>query len=695
MSLRARLAVIFVAAAILPLLIAAVAFYAHTAGQLRARAESGLVAVRAAAIDIVDASASQAIGLATQLQASDTSELAEALASRDAAAAGQWLRDALQAHAHYEADVVLLSSADGGVLAVKSSLSSFAPGIEALPPQPEVIAAAARRNEALAGVLLHTREVRVPDAPTQVAGYVVVGLWTDHQLLDRLPLRDRREGAAVVSGGRILAARKSDGQLPSGPLPMNGSVLEVASQGQPVLVTTAAFPGAHPSALLLWTTLDTHEAVLGWLLFAGSALLVGLLGWWLGGSFAAPIRRALAESERSRDELRQSLSRLGQTLSSSLDLGRTLSVVVETAMDALAADRAVLMLLTPERDALFAKVGRGVGTVVPRLRIGQGVMGWVAATGLPLRLPADAQPLRGSRGGPSSRGSGGGCRSREFRGGPSSRGLGGGCLSRGSKAGPLGVPMPSVGEPIGAHQLLVPLLGHGQVIGVLSLLRDDKARPFLQADLNTMTTFAAQASVAIENVLLHREAQRLAVTDPLTGLWNFRYFQVQADREVESAMRFDRPLSLVIVDLDHFKKVNDGLGHQVGDEVLSEVARRIRDSTRVPDVVARYGGEEFVVLLPGAGEAGAAATAERIRCAVNSVPVTIRMGGESGARLPVTCSAGVSSFPVHGQTLAGLLRAADAAMYVAKTQGRNRVVVANSILPSEMPWLGASEAVSD
>ncbi|MGH8885073.1 MAG: diguanylate cyclase [Egibacteraceae bacterium] len=399
-----------------------------------------------------------------------------------------------------------------------------------------------------------------------------------------------------------------------------------------MLVTVAALAsGAQDSSPLLWALAGASpfDEGLMWLLLTGLILLAAVLGWLL--AHTAVVR--LVRLGPSRDELRGSLSRLGQTLSSSLDLGRTLAVVVETAMDTLAADRAVLMLLTPERDALYPKVGRGVGTRVPRVRLGQGLAGWVAQTGTGLRLPADADRA----------------------------------------------PPPCPGEPAGRNQLLVPMPGYGcHVIGVLSLIRGDEAPPFTQNDFDTIMGFAAQASVAIENVMLHREAQRLSVTDPLTGLWNLRYLQIQADRELEGAMRFQRPLSLAIIDVDHFKAVNDRLGHQAGDEVLAEVARRIRDSTRVPDVVARYGGEEFVVLLPGTDLAGAVATAERIREAVAAAPVAVGTGNGPVEPLSVTCSGGVSSFPVHGQTLAGLLRVGDAALYAAKAQGRNRIVCASN-----------------
>nr|MBA2530019.1 sensor domain-containing diguanylate cyclase [Euzebyales bacterium] len=248
-------------------------------------------------------------------------------------------------------------------------------------------------------------------------------------------------------------------------------------------------------------------------------------------------------------------------------------------------------------------------------------------------------------------------------------------------------PEPVPGEPVAPHQLAVPMVGRGRVIGVLTLLRDDPDSPFSQSDLDTLRSFAAQASVAIENVMLHTEAQRLSVTDALTGLWNFRYFQLQADRELESAARFQRPLSLVIVDLDHFKDVNDRYGHQVGDEVLIEIARRIQAATRVPDVVARYGGEEFAVLLPGTDFEGAITTAERIRESVGEEPVAVTTVGL--APLAVTCSAGVATHPQHGATVAGLLRSADSAMYGAKTRGRNRVVGAGE---SDSASLGAERS---
>jgi diguanylate cyclase (GGDEF)-like protein len=695
MSLRARLALLVVAATVVPLLIAATVLRVQTGRDLRARAESELAAVREGAAGMVEVRRRRASDLASDLIAHENPRLDELLASRDETAALATLRTALGEPGRERADAVVLADPDGTVQAAVTSAWVFNRGGAGLRLDPDELAAAAREQRALPGTLLEVREIwtTAPGAPVErTAGYVVVALWTDQGLLARLPVDRARGGAALVSGDLVLASVPSGAELPEGAVAVADEATMATWRDRQVLVTKADIvPGLQSASLVLWTPVDAQATPLGWMVVGVLVLLALLAAWWLAGRVVAPIQRAAAAArdmaegdlrqrvppaggpelvdlaaaintmgeqiearvdqlERSRDELRRSLSRLGQTLSSSLDLGRTLAVVVETAMDTLSADRAVLMLLTPERDALYAKVGRGLGAGVPRLRVGEGRLGWVASTGRALRLPHDLDEA----------------------------------------------PVPARGEPGGAGQLLVPLLGRGQVIGVLSLLRDDVDRPFDQDDLDTMTSFAAQATVALENVMLHREAQRLAVTDPLTGLWNFRYFQIQADRELESAARFERPLSLVIIDIDHFKSVNDRQGHQVGDEVLVEVARRIRDMTRVPDVVARYGGEEFVVLLPGTNASGALATAERIRDAVGGAPVPFGDPAPTDrpGYLPVTCSAGVSTFPVHGQTLAGLLRTADAAMYVAKARGRNRVVTAGAV-PAAVPWSSVPGSVND
>jgi diguanylate cyclase (GGDEF)-like protein len=187
---------------------------------------------------------------------------------------------------------------------------------------------------------------------------------------------------------------------------------------------------------------------------------------------------------------------------------------------------------------------------------------------------------------------------------------------------------------------------------------------------------ARHAAAAVANALAHEETRRLSVTDPLTGAGNFRQLSTTLAREVERATRFNRPLSVVMLDLDHFKTVNDTHGHPFGDGVLREFARRLQDCLREVDTVTRYGGEEFTVVLPETGADGAAAVAGRIVRAVRDRPFTV--GSRSSE---VTVSAGVASFPDHGRTASEILRAADAALYAAKAAGRDRWCLAEVAVP--------------
>jgi diguanylate cyclase (GGDEF)-like protein len=213
----------------------------------------------------------------------------------------------------------------------------------------------------------------------------------------------------------------------------------------------------------------------------------------------------------------------------------------------------------------------------------------------------------------------------------------------------------------------VPLTGSGSVVGVLLLWDREHDKDFTEDDLATLRTFTTQATVAVDNVLLHEEARRLSVTDGLTGLANYRGFTVTVGKEVERAVRFERPLALLLLDLDHFKLVNDVFGHPRGDAVLVELATRLRTQVRDVDTVARHGGEEFVVVLPETDRAGAVRAAERICGAVRRRPF-----GEDGEQpIDVTLSVGVAVFPEHGTSSSVLLRRADEALYAAKRGGRD------------------------
>jgi diguanylate cyclase (GGDEF)-like protein len=191
-----------------------------------------------------------------------------------------------------------------------------------------------------------------------------------------------------------------------------------------------------------------------------------------------------------------------------------------------------------------------------------------------------------------------------------------------------------------------------------------------------MVTFLTeQCGVAIENVLLHEEAQRLSLTDGLTGTWNRRFFQMQFRQVLATATRFQRNFSILMLDLDNFKQVNDTHGHQRGDAILVEFSQRVTAALREVDTFARYGGEEFICLLSETDTAGAITTAEKIRETIKIDP--FGDGGETP--LSLTVSIGIASYPEHGDTFRALVESADRAMYRAKQLGRDRVAVAEKL----------------
>lgn len=186
-----------------------------------------------------------------------------------------------------------------------------------------------------------------------------------------------------------------------------------------------------------------------------------------------------------------------------------------------------------------------------------------------------------------------------------------------------------------------------------------------------------EALAAHSSLQEKRELERLAITDVVTLVRNHRFFQDQLKIEVERALRHGRKLSLVMVDIDHFKALNDKFGHPAGDAVLRQVAKRLNDGVRTLDTVARYGGEEFGLILPDTDEPGAALVAERLCAAMAATPFQ----GQDFGPITVTISLGVASLPEHASTSHDLVRKADNALYIAKRQGRNQSVVASKDSP--------------
>jgi diguanylate cyclase (GGDEF)-like protein len=179
----------------------------------------------------------------------------------------------------------------------------------------------------------------------------------------------------------------------------------------------------------------------------------------------------------------------------------------------------------------------------------------------------------------------------------------------------------------------------------------------------TVERFASQAALALNNAWLLEQVRRLAGSDALTGLPNRRHFEESLERELARAERTEQPVNLLMLDIDHFKRINDTYGHQTGDAVLRAVGRRLSETVRVGDVVARYGGEEFTIVMPSADTEDAVVLADRILRAVEQIDI------------PVTVSIGIATFLRHAADGSSLVEAADRALYESKRSGRNRSTV--------------------
>ncbi|ABU59871.1 MULTISPECIES: GAF domain-containing protein [Roseiflexus] len=223
-----------------------------------------------------------------------------------------------------------------------------------------------------------------------------------------------------------------------------------------------------------------------------------------------------------------------------------------------------------------------------------------------------------------------------------------------------------------ANVLAVPLLAGAELIGAMSAGDSDLKRIFTEDDVRLLSMFAQQATIAIKNARLFAEVQHLAITDPLMGIYNRRYFFVAARREFERARRHRHPLAVILADLDDFKQINDVYGHPIGDRVLQMVSTVFRRELRSGDLLARYGGEEIIALLPETDHEGAVRGVERLRLILAQAVVATNQGDVS-----VTASFGVAIFaePFDVPNVEQLITQADQALLRAKQAGKNRVEV--------------------
>ena len=325
------------------------------------------------------------------------------------------------------------------------------------------------------------------------------------------------------------------------------------------------------------------------------------------------------------------LVQVAKALGGTLDLPEQLAQLGQLVRGGLAVGECSLLLLDDATSelAVEAVVGDSPNAVRgARFRIGEGITGQVAARGETIYVPdveADERFLQ-------AKGSG-----------------------------------HVTGSFVG-----VPLRAKGKLVGVMNLYRA-KVGQFTPGELRLAEAIAAQAGLAIGNARLYAQTLEQSITDPLTGLPNRRALFQRLEQEWTRSLRFGDELSVLMIDLDHFKAINDTHGHLVGDVVLRGVGLVLHRNVRKVDAVARYGGEEFCVVLPRIGKAEAQEVAEKLRRAVSSTAIATLPGQPP---LSVTLSVGVASYPSDATDVARLLERADEALYQAKRAGRDRVATA-------------------
>ncbi len=240
-------------------------------------------------------------------------------------------------------------------------------------------------------------------------------------------------------------------------------------------------------------------------------------------------------------------------------------------------------------------------------------------------------------------------------------------------AHPLSERLPDLQEHFRGHLLLIRLCVHDYPWGLLILEREPQREPFVRADYETIQVLVEHLAILLENLRLYRQTAEMAVRDGLTGLLNHRRLHERLQEELSRSLRYHHPLTLLMIDVDYFKRYNDTYGHQQGDELLRQLAEILRQNIRQSDIAGRYGGEEFAVILPETDKESAVVLAQRLCEVVARTPFPGYPGGP-----PVRCtvSIGVASYPEDALTVSDLIAAADTALYRAKRFGKNRVVIA-------------------
>jgi len=327
---------------------------------------------------------------------------------------------------------------------------------------------------------------------------------------------------------------------------------------------------------------------------------------------------------------------LSKKLSASLNMEAIFSILLDSTKDVVPFNAAALVIKDELSDRIMLKAVRGIELDMPDMELSpeDSLVNWAMEHARTLYVPRLANLQQGKR-------------------------------------------TPLLSEKVKvkgmSSVLIIPLLVKNQPMGALMLAAraHDAFSTYHQRLLEALVN---QAAVSFSNAQLFTKLERMAVLDGLTGLYNHRYFQEQLERELARAERAGSSLALVIMDIDHFKQVNDTYGHPTGDVVLKHISAIVKGAIRNIDLAARYGGEEFAIVLPEADMSGAAGFAERLRREVEAKTAHTDFGA-----LGVTVSLGVSAYPEFGRKRSELIDFADKALYHAKRLGRNRVVSAKDL----------------
>ncbi|MBI3398721.1 MAG: diguanylate cyclase [Deltaproteobacteria bacterium] len=325
------------------------------------------------------------------------------------------------------------------------------------------------------------------------------------------------------------------------------------------------------------------------------------------------------------------LYNISKVLSTTFETEALLKGIVDNVGKGLEIDRVMIMLIDDQKGELYIAsytdfIGEGMEKM--RFKIGEGAYGFTAATGEP-RLIREVD--------------------KDASIAPEER----------------------FDEDVNSI-IIVPFGVKGKVLGLLNVFKN-RPQVFDLKDMELMTAVAEHVALALENARLYKETKLMAITDGLTGLYNHRFFIQKVEEEVKRALRYNHPLSLIMMDIDYFKRYNDTHGHQMGDALLRIMAGLLKTNLRNTDMAARYGGEEFAVLLTETDKQGAVVMAERIR---KTVEEYIFPHEESQPGGDLTISLGVASLNVDAKDADGFVKRADDALYRAKETGRNRVVAA-------------------